>query len=341
MTTSDRRATATENSPGRDRRAGCHRSRMPQAEQLTVNPDDPMSSSLLRKATASEPKAWHRLMSLYSPLVAHWCRQAGLNRNDRQDVMQEVFSAVAASLPSFRADRDGVTYRSWLRRIAHHKIQDHFRHRPDPAPGGTDAHRRLQDYPNQSPRSNSPRATTRSPSSISGPWSWSGPSSKSGPGRPSGKSRSRTARPPRSPHRWGSPSTPSARPSRGSCAAQGGDGRAHLLRARFREPASLAADPGRAGCHRPRLAKAASPGRPRTTGSIPSFDFPDALVRERSPARPTQVIDRDQRLEHPSATVWALSVREHPPGIRDGYDGQAVRLRSCRSRIRGGRCTMT
>jgi RNA polymerase sigma-70 factor, ECF subfamily len=116
-----------------------------------VSLDDPMSSSLLRKAAARQPDAWQRLMGLYSPLVAHWCRQAGLNPDDRQDVMQDVFSAVAAGLPSFRPDQGGATFRSWLRGIARHKIQDHFRHRPEPAPGGTDAQRRLQEVPGPDP----------------------------------------------------------------------------------------------------------------------------------------------------------------------------------------------
>lgn len=108
---------------------------------------DPMSSSLLRKAAAREPGAWQRLMGLYSPLVAHWCRQAGLNPDDGQDVMQEVFSAVAASLPNFRPDQAGVSFRGWLRGIARHKILDHFRHRRESAPGGSDAQRRLQEVP--------------------------------------------------------------------------------------------------------------------------------------------------------------------------------------------------
>ena len=106
-----------------------------------------MSTSLLQRAVAREPEAWRRLMSLYAPLVAHWCRQARLQSDDRQDVMQEVFSAVAASLPSFRSDRAKGTFRSWLRGIARHKIQDHFRQRHQAAPGGTDALRRLQEVP--------------------------------------------------------------------------------------------------------------------------------------------------------------------------------------------------
>ena len=100
---------------------------------------------------AREPIAWQRLVALYSPLVTHWCRQAGLSEADFQDVTQDVFAAVAASLANFRADRAGVSFRGWLRGIARHKIQDHFRRRGEPAEGGTDAQRRLQQVPGPSP----------------------------------------------------------------------------------------------------------------------------------------------------------------------------------------------
>ncbi len=112
-----------------------------------MNAGDPMSTSLLQRAAAREPEAWQRLMALYKPLVAYWCRQAGLSADDRQDVMQEVFSAVAASLANFQSHRDGVTFRSWLRGIARHKIQDHFRRSHQLAPGGTDAQIRLHEVP--------------------------------------------------------------------------------------------------------------------------------------------------------------------------------------------------
>ncbi len=143
---------ATEYSPRRDRGSDPARSGMSACKRGdSLNVDDPMSSSLLRKAVAREPEAWQRLMRLYSPLVAHWCRQAGVKSDDRQDVMQEVFSAAATNLPSFQMDQAGVTFRSWLRGIARHKIQDHFRHRHDPAPGGTDAQQRLQELPGPAP----------------------------------------------------------------------------------------------------------------------------------------------------------------------------------------------
>jgi RNA polymerase sigma-70 factor (ECF subfamily) len=65
--------------------------------------------------------------------------------------MQDVFAAVASSLPNFRADWSGVSFRGWMRGIARHKIRDHFRRAREPAAGGTDAQRRLQDVPGPTP----------------------------------------------------------------------------------------------------------------------------------------------------------------------------------------------
>src|SRR3954452_24312510 len=97
-------------------------------EILSVGSDHLTSRSLLARATAREPDAWRRLVTSYTPLVAHWCRQRGLQGDGAQDVIQDVFAVVAAGLNSFQADRPGASFRGWVRGIARHKLQDHFRH---------------------------------------------------------------------------------------------------------------------------------------------------------------------------------------------------------------------
>ena len=108
---------------------------------------DSTSSSLLRRAMAREPDAWQRLVKLYTPLVHHWCRQAGIADDDRADVVQEVFAAVSSSLPGFRPDREGTSFRAWMRGIAAHKLHDHLRNRREQADGGTTAHLRMLQVP--------------------------------------------------------------------------------------------------------------------------------------------------------------------------------------------------
>src|SRR4051794_34873254 len=102
-------------------------------ERISMNANDPTSTSLLRRAVAREPDAWERIVTIYSPLVRHWCRQAGIPDHDIQDVAQDVFAAVSASLATFRADRPGTTFRAWMRGIARHKLQHYFQDRGEPA----------------------------------------------------------------------------------------------------------------------------------------------------------------------------------------------------------------
>ena len=88
------------------------------------------SRSLLVRAGENDSAAWQRLVSLYSPLVYRWCRQAGLQRADAADVGQEVFQSVARGLASFRHRRPTDTFRGWLRTITKNKIKDWRRRRP-------------------------------------------------------------------------------------------------------------------------------------------------------------------------------------------------------------------
>ena len=117
------------------------------AEPLGMSQDTSTSSSLLRRAMGREPDAWQRLVTLYTPLVHHWCRQAGIADDEAPDVAQEVFAAVSSSLPSFQADRPGTSFRAWMRGIARHKLLDHLRHRTEFAAGGTTAQQRLMQVP--------------------------------------------------------------------------------------------------------------------------------------------------------------------------------------------------
>ncbi len=43
-------------------------------------------------------------MHLYTPMLLHWTRQAGLSEADAQDVMQDVFARLLVALPGFTYD---------------------------------------------------------------------------------------------------------------------------------------------------------------------------------------------------------------------------------------------
>jgi RNA polymerase sigma-70 factor (ECF subfamily) len=103
------------------------------------------SRSLLADARCDAPDAWQRLVNLYAPLVAAWCRRWQVAEQDIGDVLQEVFAAVAKNLARFRKETPQDTFRGWLATIARNKVRDHFRRRADQpaAVGGSEASQRL------------------------------------------------------------------------------------------------------------------------------------------------------------------------------------------------------
>jgi RNA polymerase sigma-70 factor (ECF subfamily) len=112
---------------------------------------DTTSLSLLVRVKAQDAAAWQRLVDLYSPLLLSWFRRCGLDGEDANDLLQEVFKAVAANIARFRRQRPGDTFRGWLRVVARNQIRLHFRreaHRPR-ATGGTTAQARLQELPDE------------------------------------------------------------------------------------------------------------------------------------------------------------------------------------------------
>jgi len=105
------------------------------------------SVTLLERLRANEPDAWRAMVHLYTPLVYHWCARGGLRGADVEDVAQEVFRAGAASMDRFRREREGDTFRGWLRGITRNIIREHYRRRgrQPQAAGGTDAFQKLQE----------------------------------------------------------------------------------------------------------------------------------------------------------------------------------------------------
>jgi RNA polymerase sigma-70 factor, ECF subfamily len=107
------------------------------------------SHSLLAGARLDDPSAWERIVRLYAPLVAHWCRRWGVAEQDMGDLLQDVFSAVACNLDRFRKEQPGDTFRGWISTIARNKVHDHFRRRASEpvAAGGTEASHHMQQIP--------------------------------------------------------------------------------------------------------------------------------------------------------------------------------------------------
>jgi RNA polymerase sigma-70 factor (ECF subfamily) len=103
------------------------------------------SSRLIQGVKTDGTDAWYSLVKLYGPLVLYWCRQAGLQGPDRDDVFQEVFRAVAKGIKDFRHDRPSDTFRGWLRTVTRSKLNEYLRQqaREPAAAGGSQAYQRI------------------------------------------------------------------------------------------------------------------------------------------------------------------------------------------------------
>ncbi|HYV38503.1 MAG TPA: sigma-70 family RNA polymerase sigma factor [Gemmataceae bacterium] len=105
------------------------------------------SLTLLDQVRKRDKDAWDRLVSLYAPLVYHWCKVAGLQTADVEEVCQEVFLAVARKIVGFHHDQPGDSFRGWLRTITKNKINDRSFPPGGQGTGGSAAHQRLQEMP--------------------------------------------------------------------------------------------------------------------------------------------------------------------------------------------------
>ena len=79
--------------------------------------------------------SWRRLVEVYGPTIYGWCRRAGFQKADAADLSQEVFAAVARGLGRFRRDRDGDSFRQWIRTITLNKIRNAWQRRPPASQG--------------------------------------------------------------------------------------------------------------------------------------------------------------------------------------------------------------
>ena len=103
------------------------------------------STSLLRKARVFDEGGWAQLVETYGLRIYRWCRLGGLRKENAADVCQEVFASVARKIKDFRVDREGDSFRSWIRAITTNKIHDYWRKQTATTCGigGASWHRRL------------------------------------------------------------------------------------------------------------------------------------------------------------------------------------------------------
>lgn len=113
-----------------------------------TRPDSVRTSlTLLGRLDTNDVEAWNQFTRLYGPLVYSWCRSAGLQPEDVDDVGQEVFRVVSNKLNTFDPGRKASgAFRSWLWGITRLQVLDYFRavQRQPVGHGGTDHNMSLQ-----------------------------------------------------------------------------------------------------------------------------------------------------------------------------------------------------
>ena len=92
----------------------------------TVDPQS-TSTSLLQQVRSGEQLAWFRFVNVYTPLIEQWLRQQGIRRVDTEDIVQNVFAAVAQHIQEYGRDRTENSFRAWLWTITRSKVIDHLR----------------------------------------------------------------------------------------------------------------------------------------------------------------------------------------------------------------------
>ena len=85
---------------------------------VNFGPIETRASLILRLADAADVAAWDDFLQIYRPLVLRLALRRGLQAADAEDLAQEVFSAVAASVNAWLDRQDRGGFRAWLLRIA-------------------------------------------------------------------------------------------------------------------------------------------------------------------------------------------------------------------------------
>jgi len=95
------------------------------------NDEAPKTSlTLLFRASCNIQTAWNKLFHQYSPSIFARCNKTWcLNKDDSENAVQDVFSAISRKLAEFRRARKG-SFRKWIRIITDNKCKDTIKQTP-------------------------------------------------------------------------------------------------------------------------------------------------------------------------------------------------------------------
>jgi RNA polymerase sigma-70 factor (ECF subfamily) len=97
---------------------------------------DTPRSLLERLREEPDEESWKCLVDLYTPLLSRWLEQAGVAGTDADDLMQEVFVALARELPTFEHNQQRGAFSRWLRTILINRLRIYWNAKRTPTSAG-------------------------------------------------------------------------------------------------------------------------------------------------------------------------------------------------------------
>ena len=85
---------------------------------MLPSPAETRASLILRLPDAADAAAWDELVAIYAPLVYRLAVQKGMQPSDADDLVQEVFTAIARFVADWLERPDRGSFRAWLLTIA-------------------------------------------------------------------------------------------------------------------------------------------------------------------------------------------------------------------------------
>lgn len=85
----------------------------------------------------TDQTAWNRLVDCYGPRIHGWCRRWCAQEADAEDVTQQVLLNLVRHLRTY--DRAKGRFRTWLRAVTRHALQDYLENQQLPGKGTGDS----------------------------------------------------------------------------------------------------------------------------------------------------------------------------------------------------------
>ena len=116
---------------------------------MLPSPPETRASLILRLRDAADVAAWDEFVEVYGPLVFRIAQRQGLQEADADDVVQQVFAAVAQSVSQWVERSERGRFRGWLLRIARNIAINTLTRRPHGTigTGGGESQQSLADVP--------------------------------------------------------------------------------------------------------------------------------------------------------------------------------------------------